>query len=149
MVTYTISATTITTAPPERIFAILDNFGHWPTWMPSLDRVRVELPAGLPGPGYRFRLQGLIVHADMEVVDFSPLARTTRFRISFPPFTGLNRCLVVPLSDGRYQIERTDSLDLPDLLADLLDATQRGRFEQLAREFLIALKRKVEEAPYG
>lgn len=120
MASYTISATTITTAPPERIFAVLDDFGRWPIWMPSLDRVKVELPAGPPGLGYRFRLRGLIVHADMEVVDFTPLARATSFRISFPPITGLNRCVVVPLEDGRYRIERVDSLDLYDLVAGCL-----------------------------
>lgn len=145
MVSYEISASAITTAPPERIFAVLDDFGRWPTWMPSFDRIRVELPAGrAPGPGYRFRLQATVVHADMEVLEFTPLARTTSFRISFPPLTGINRCRIVPLDDGRYRIERADSLDLPDLVAGLIDATQRQRFERLAGEFLTALKREVE-----
>jgi hypothetical protein len=144
MASYTIRATTITTAPPERVFAVLDDFQRWPAWMPSLERVKVELPGGPPGPGYRFRLQGLIVHADMEVLDYTAEARTTSFRISFPPLTGRNRCLVVPLDDGRYRIERVDSIDLYALVAGLLDATQRQRFERLAGEFLDALKREVE-----
>jgi hypothetical protein len=149
MASYTIHATTITTAPPERVFAVLDDFGHWPAWMPSLERIKVELPAGPPGPGYRFRLQGLIVHADMEVVDYTPLTRATSFRISFPPITGVNRCSVVPLDDGRYRIERSDSLDLYNLVAGLLDATQRQRFERLAGEFLTALRREVEGEARG
>lgn len=147
MVNYEISASTITTAPPERIFAVLDDFSGWPTWMPAFERVRVELPApGPPGPGYRFRLRGGVVHADMEVVDFGPLSRATTFQISFPPFTGVNRCQVVPLADGRFRINRVDSLQLPAMVAGLLDATQRERFAGLAGDFLRALKRTVEAA---
>ncbi|MFV9505546.1 MAG: SRPBCC family protein [Oscillochloridaceae bacterium umkhey_bin13] len=145
MVSFEISASTLTTAPPERIFTVLDDFGRWPTWMPSFERVRVELPPGQePGPGYRFRLQATIIHADMEVVDFTPLSRATHFRISFPPFTGINRCQVVPLADGQYRIERVDSLDLPDLVVGLIGPAQRQRFVRLANEFLVALKREVE-----
>lgn len=145
MISYEISATAITTAAPERVFAVLDDFAHWPAWMPSMENIRVELPEGRrPGVGYRFRLRGLIAHGDMEVVDFTPLSRATIFRVSFPPFTGVNRCRVVPLSDGRNRIERVDSLDLPELIAGLIDATQRRRFERLAGEFLDALKHEVE-----
>ncbi len=150
MISYEITATTVTTAPPERIFAVLDDFGHWPAWMPAMEQIKVELPAGKrPGVGYRFRLRGAIVHGDMEVVDFSPTTRATTFRISFPPFTGVNRCRVAPLGDGRYRIERVDSLDLPDFVAGLIDATQRHRFERLAGEFLEALKREVEGRPHA
>lgn len=147
MISYEIAASTVTIATPERIFAVLDDFAHWPAWMPSLENIKVELPADrLPGPGYRFRLRGRIVHADMEVIDFTPLSRATTFRISFPPFTGTNRCEVVPLDDGRCRIERVDSLDLPELVATLIDATQRERFVRLADEFLVALKGAVEGA---
>lgn len=145
MISYEICASAVTTAPPERIFAVLDDYGRWPTWMPSFERVRVELPAaGAPGPGFRFRLRAGLVHTDLEVLDYAPLARSTRFQMSFPPLTGINRCLVVPLADGRYRIERVDSFDLPELLVGLIDATQRERFARLASEFLQALKRTVE-----
>lgn len=145
MISYEITAATVTTAPPERVFAVLDDFAGWPTWMPSLESIRVELPPDArPGPGYRFRLRGRIVYADMEVLDYTPLSRATAFRISFPPFTGTNSCRVVPLDDGRYRIERVDSLDLPEIVAALIDATQRARFARLADEFLVALKGAVE-----
>jgi hypothetical protein len=145
MISYEIAASAVTTAPPERIFAVLDDFARWPTWMPAFEHIRVELPEARPlGPGYRFRLRSGIVHTDMEVVDFSPLARATSFRISFPPLTGVNRCRVVPLDDGRFRIERVDSLDLPELLASVIDATQRERFARLAGEFIQALTRAVE-----
>lgn len=144
MISYEIEATAITTAPPERIFAVLDDFARWPEWMPSFERVKVELPPDDLGLGYRFRLRGAIVHADMRVVDFTPLSRATAFQISFPPLTGVNRCRVAPLADGRFRIERTDSLDLPELVAGVINATQRERFARLAGEFLEALKRTVE-----
>jgi len=145
MVRYEISAATITTAPPERVFAVLDDFGRWPAWMPAFERIRVELPEdGRPRLGYRFRLHSGLIRTDMEVVDFSPHSRGTSFRISFPPLTGMNRCVVTPLDDGRFRLERVDSLDLPELVAGFLDGPRRDRFAALAAEFLSALKATVE-----
>lgn len=150
MVSYEISATAITTASPERVFSILDDFSRWPAWMPSLQNVRVELPAGTrPGPGFRFRLRGRLVYGDLEVIDYTRMTRATSYRISFPPFTGVNRCRLVPLGDGRHRIERTDSIDLPAFVAGMLGPPQRKRFEHLACEFLYALKREVEGSPHG
>jgi hypothetical protein len=80
----------------------------------------------------------------MEVVDFGPLSRATKFRISFPPFTGMNRCLVRPLANGRYRIERVDSLDLPEFLAGLISTAQRAKFDRLAQDFLVALTAAAE-----
>jgi hypothetical protein len=145
MISYEITATATTKAPPERIFAVLDDFGRWPIWMPAFNYITVELPpTGRPDVGYRFRLRSGPVHTDMEVVDYGPLSRATKFHISFPPFTGMNRCLVRPLGDGSYQIERVDSLDLPEFVAGLINDRQRARFNHLAQEFLDALKAVVE-----
>lgn len=145
MISYEIAAAATTTAPPERIFAVLDDFGRWPDWMPAFDHLTVELPANaVLGPGYSFRIRSGLVHTDMRVIDYSPLARATAFRVSFPPLSGTNRCRVVPLDDGRFRIERVDSLDLPAWVASLIDTTQRERFVRLAGEFLQALKRTVE-----
>jgi hypothetical protein len=145
VISYEICASAETHAPPERIFAVLDDFGRWPDWMPSFERIRVELPpAATPALGYRFRLRSGVVHTDMEVIDFTPLSRATAFKISFPPLSGVNRCQVVPLSGGRSRLERVDVLHLPDLVAHIIDTTQRQRFERLAGEFLRALKRTVE-----
>jgi hypothetical protein len=150
MISYEISASTTTRAPPERVFAVLDDFGRWPEWMPAFDRIQVELPADRrPQLGYRFRLRSGPVHTDMEVVGFGPLVRATRFRISFPPLSGMNRCAIVPLPGGGCRIDRVDSLDLPELVAGLLDATQRARFERLAQEFLQALRRVVESEEHA
>lgn len=149
MISYEIRAATVTSASPERILSVLDDFSRWPTWMPALERVRVELPEHqAPGPGYRFRLRGRIIYADLEVIDFSRLARATRFTISFPPFSGVNRCLIRPLSHQRSKIERIDTLQLPKAVVQLVDSTQRARFERLAAEFLKALKSAVEQYPY-
>jgi hypothetical protein len=145
VISYEIAAAATTTAPPERIFAVLDDFGRWPDWMPAFEHLKVELPRDATlGPGYSFRIRSGLVHTEMRVIDYSPLARATAFRVSFPPLTGTNRCRVVPLGDGQYRIERVDSVDLPELLANLIDASQRERFARLADEFLQALKRTVE-----
>lgn len=145
MVSYEIAASTVTTATPERVFEVLDDFAGWPRWMPAFESIKVELPpATALGPGYRFKLRSGVVQTEMEVVEYSRHARSTRFRISFPPVTGMNRCRVQPLDDGRFRIERVDSLDLPKFVAELLDATQRERFARLAGEFVLALKHTVE-----
>jgi hypothetical protein len=145
MINYEISAAAVTTATPERIFAVLDDFDRWPDWMPAFKQLKVELPPDSAlGPGYRFHLRSGLVRTEMEVLDYGPLTRTTSFRVSFPPLSGTNSCRIVPLVDGRYRIERVDSLALPELLVNLIDATQRERFARLAGEFLQSLKRTVE-----
>lgn len=146
MTMFQIAASTVTIATPEQVWAVLDDFGGWPRWMPALEHITVEVPpAQIPRLGYRFKLRSGIVHTDMEVVEFAPLARATSFRISFPPIKGTNSCRMVPLDDGHHRIERVDALDLPEALVGLLMATQRERFERLATEFVVALKRAVEE----
>lgn len=145
MATYEITAKTTITARPDDVWAVLDNFSGWPTWMPALQNVRVELLSpGPPRMGYRFRLQSKLIAADLEVTGYSHLERKTRFRLNFPPISGANCCLLIPLDEGRYQLERKDLLDLPGPVASFLDATQRQRFEHLAAEFLATLRSTVE-----
>lgn len=146
MAIYEIAANTTTTATPNQVWAVLDDFSGWPTWMPSMQNLRVELlSAGPPGPGYRFRLRGVIAYADLEVMTYTSLERVTRFRVNIPPLTGANRCLITPLGDGLYRLDRVDHLNLFGPLINLLNATQRNRFEELALEFLEALKQAVEQ----
>lgn len=144
---YEISAITTITAPPEKVWAVLDDFNGWPGWMPSMQNLRVELLSpGLPRPGYRFRLRGKLAYADLEVTTYESLERATHFRLNLPPLSGANRCRLTPLGDGRYRLERLDYLSLPGPVASFLDATQRSRFERLAAEFLHSLKRAVERS---
>lgn len=146
MAIYEISASTTIAAEPEHVWAVLDDFSGWPAWMPSMKNLRVDLlTPGQPAPGFRFRLRGVLAYADLEVTGYTLLERATSFRLNFPPLTGANRCLLTPLGDGRYQIDRVDQLHLPGPLVSFLDATQRDRFTQLANEFLSALKQAVEQ----
>lgn len=148
MISYQISATTITTASPEQVFAVLDDFGHWPDWMPSFENIQVELPAeGSPQLGYRFELRSGLIRTHMQVIEHTPLSRGTQFRISFPPLTGTNCFRMAPLEDGRYRLERVDSLDLPEFVVNLIDSARRERFTLLAADFLRALKTVVERPP--
>jgi hypothetical protein len=145
MAQYRIEASTITHAPPEAVWAVLDDFAGWPRWMPAMDQLQVELPPGQrPGPGYRLRLRGGLVSAELQITEYSAFRRATRFRISFPPFTGTNSCQITAIEDGRYRIDRIDAIDMPEALVGLLQVTQRERFEGLAAEFLRSLTDTVE-----
>lgn len=146
MAVYEIAAVTTIAVPPEYVWTVLDDFASWPDWMPGMDKVTVELlSAGLPQKGYKFRVRGGVVHADLTVTSYEALERVTSFRVSFPPITGDNRCSLIPLGDGRYRMERIDHIHLPGKFIDFLNATQRKRFEKLAAEFLTALKRTAEQ----
>jgi hypothetical protein len=145
MAIYEIAASTTTIAPPACVWAVLDDFRGWPAWMPSMNGLNVDLlTAGAPRAGYQFRIGGRVVHADLEVTACSELERATSFRLSFPPLSGDNLCRIVPLAGERYRLERVDHLHLPKAFIHFLDGTRRQHFEELAREFLLALKRTSE-----
>lgn len=146
MAVYEIAAKTRIAATPEDVWAVLDDFGGWPAWMPSMQHVRVELLSiGQPRLGYQFRVRGKLVYADLEVTSYTPLERGTHFRLNFPPLRGDNRCLLTSLEDGGYLMERRDHLYLPSQFISFLNATQRARFEKLAAEFIRALKETAEQ----
>ncbi|NJP07263.1 MAG: hypothetical protein HC837_17410 [Chloroflexaceae bacterium] len=143
---YEIKATTTVAATPEQVWAVLDDFGNWPAWMPSMQGLRIDLlSSGEPRMGYRFRLRGKVTAAELEVTGFDRYERSTRFRLNLPPLSGENHCRLIPLEDGHYRIERFDRLKLPGPVIKFLDATQRARFEKLAAEFVLTLKRTTEE----
>ncbi len=143
---YEINASTTTSVTPEYIWAVLDDFSGWPTWMPSMQNLHIEhLSEGPPTVGYRFRLCGRLARAELEVTGYGPLERSTRFKLNLPPLTGENHCLLKPLDNGRYRIIRSDRISLPGAVVSFLDKTQRERFERLAAEFLLALKHASEE----
>ncbi len=146
MAKYEITAITIIQAEPADVWAVLDNFRNWPDWMPAMQNLQVELlTPGQIKPGYRFRLRNKLVHADLEVTTCTRLERATRFRLNLPPLTGANQCVLTPLEHGGYRLERKDWINLPGPIATFLNATQRQRLEQLAADFLLSLKRTVEQ----
>lgn len=138
---------------PQYVWAVLDDVQGWPTWMPAMQNLQVDiLTAGPPRRGYQFRMQGKVVRADLEVIGFGPLERTTKFRIHLPPLVlrGTNRCLLIPVSRGVYRLDRVDHLQLPGPVVKFLDSTQRMRFEKLASDFLLSLKETVlQRATYA
>ena len=145
MAVYEISATTTVAASPEQVWAVLDDFSGWTDWMPAMNNLHVDhLTAGPPRRGYRFRLRGRIARAELEVTSYQPMERATRFRLNVPPLTGDNRCRLEPLGNGKYRIVRSDRLNLPGPVVKFLDSTQRERFERLAVEFVLALKKATE-----
>ncbi len=144
---YEIAASTTIGVPPQTVWGVLDDIAGWREWMPSLHQVAVEpLTEGVPRAGYQFRLRGKVVFANMEVIQFTPHERTTRFQMNVPPLRGTNRCVLIPLHGGHYRLKRVDSIILPGPVARFLDRTQRERFENQAEEFLRSLKRAVLRA---
>jgi uncharacterized protein YndB with AHSA1/START domain len=143
---YEIKATTVITASPDHVWAVLDNIHGWRSWMPSTKNIHIDLMTpGSPRLGYRFRLRGKITYAVMEIIEFHQLERSTKFQLNIPPLNGTNRCVLVPLGDGRHRLERVDQIHLPGPVVRFLDSTQRERFEKLAAEFLLSLKRAVDQ----
>ncbi len=146
MAKYEITAVTTIQAEPADVWAVLDNFSGWPDWMPEMQNLRVELlTPGQLEPGYRFRLRSKLAYADLEVTTCTRLERATRFRLNLPPLTGANQCVLTPLEQGGYRLERKDWINLPGPIARFLNATQRQRLEQLAANFLLSLKHTVEQ----
>lgn len=144
MAIYEIAATTILDVSPENVWAVLDDVQGWRTWMPSTKNLHIDvLTPGPPRHGYQFQLRGKVARATMEVVGFDRLERTTRFQLNVPPLHGTNRCVLIPLGDGRYQLKRIDQLILPGPVIKFLDSTQRKRFENLAAEFLRTFKQAI------
>ncbi len=145
MAVYEITASTIITAPPEQVWAVLDDVHGWKTWMPSTKNVQIDiLTPGPPRMGYKFRLGGKVAYAIMEITTFNPLERTTTFQLNVPPLKGTNSCVLLPLTNGRYRLKRVDRLEMPGSVMKVLDSTQRTRFEKLAAEFLQSFKRTIE-----
>lgn len=145
MGTYEIFAATTIHATPAQVWGVLDDFAGWTGWMPAMDNITVELLSdGPPRAGYMFRLRGRLAHAELEVTDYTPLRRATRFAVHvplLPPMEGDNSCELLPQNDGSYRMERLDHIHLNNrYVMEFLDATQRQRFERLAVEFILALK---------
>lgn len=142
---YEINAMTTIAVPPQQVWDVLDDFSGWPHWMPLMQSMRVEhMTEGPPRMGYRFRLRGTITFAELQVIGYAPNERATRFRLNLPPLTGENRCIITPIENGHYRILRSDRLHVPGPVALFLNSTQRDRFEKMAIEFVVSLKKATE-----
>ena len=80
------SRTRVIGAPPERVFAIVTDFGRYPEWNSAVERVAVT---GEPGPGQRISLSGSFGEIPSVVEVFEPPTRlVTRIAGSEMAFGG-------------------------------------------------------------
>jgi hypothetical protein len=143
---YEINASTIIAASPEDVWRVLDDIPGWKSWMPETQNLRIDmLTPGPPRLGYRFRIRGKVVYANMEVTRFNRLERQIQFRLNLPPVGGTIRCLIIPHSKGICQLRREDRMFLPGPLIKFLDKTQRERFERIAHDFMHTIKDAIQQ----
>jgi hypothetical protein len=131
-------------APPERVWAVLADFGAYPDWNPFIRSIE-----GRPDAGSRLKVR--IEPPGARAMTFRPTvraaepARELRWlgRFLVPGLVdGEHRLVIEPLPDGRskfVQSERFSGL-LSGVLTRTLAATERG-FNQMNE----ALKERAEE----
>ncbi len=143
---YEIAACTTVEASPEEVWAVLDDIRGWPEWMPETQNLRIDtITPGVPRLGYRFRVSGRVVYANMEVVGFSPVERSIKFRLNMPPLGGAICCRLVRLDRKTCRLERVDRLFLPGPVVKFLNKTQRARFERIAGDFMVGIRSAIQQ----
>ena len=133
-------------APPERVWAVVTDFGAYPAWNPFIRRISGELREGA-------RLEVRIEPPGARAMTFKPTVRSVEAngelrwlgRLLLPGvFDGEHSLRIEPLDGGRsrfVQSERFSGL-LVGLVKGTLAKTEGG-FEQMNT----ALKARAEQAP--
>ena len=116
-----ISASAVSTAPPERVFAVLADHERWPEWFPSVRKVEVIGAAEGVGARRRVTIPGSVVEEEFIVWEpgarwaFTAVAAKPRFVKSL-----VEDCRLEPLPSGGTSIRYTMYIDPPALLKPLL-----------------------------
>lgn len=132
-------------APPEKVWAVLTDFGSYPEWNPFVVQASGELKVGE-------RLNVTLQVPDMKPVSFKPRlldvepGRLIRWKgVTWLPglFDGRHTLSVEPLPDGRSRFRTHEDVTgiLLPFLGNVMRRTQRG-FEALAA----AVKKRAETA---
>jgi uncharacterized protein YndB with AHSA1/START domain len=94
-------------APPERVFALVEDFHQWPTWSPweRLDPGMQRTHSGAPkgkGAVYAWRGNDQVGRGRMEILDASAPSRVTIQLEFFEPWEARNTAefIVVPSTGG-------------------------------------------------
>ena len=92
--TFRVERSTTIAAPPEKVHALINDFGQWPSWSPyekkdpAMKRIRSGPPAG-EGAVYAWEGNGEIGKGRMEIIEATPTS--IRIRLDFAePFEAHN-----------------------------------------------------------
>jgi uncharacterized protein YndB with AHSA1/START domain len=107
-----IEARANSTAPPDKVFAVLADHERWPEWFPSVRKVTVLGPGAGVGARRRVTIPGSRV--DEEFIMWTPGERWSFTAYDARPrFTRslVEDCILTPLPDGGTAISYTMYLD--------------------------------------
>ena len=121
-----ISASAASTAPPERVFAVLADHERWPEWFPSVSKVEVIGAAEGVGARRRVTIPGSVVEEEFIVWEpgvrwsFTGTAARPKLTRSL-----VEDCRLEALGSGGTRITYTMYLDPPPLLKPLVRLATR------------------------
>ena len=103
--TFRVQRTKRIQAPPETVFALINDFRSWAVWSPyeKLDPTMTRTHSGSPngkGAVYRWAGKGKAGEGRMEITDISPPSRVTIKLDFLKPFEGHNIAEFTLESDG-------------------------------------------------
>ena len=126
-------------APPERVFALVDNLEEWPQWIPSIKRIE-KVSEGPLSEGSQIRVtakSGITVTLLMTITEF------------IPGRSGVMQGKVLGTRMTRYYsfepTERGTKLTAGGEVSGLLAFLVRRGGQRLSQEIVQAAKKKIEE----
>jgi carbon monoxide dehydrogenase subunit G len=132
------SSSVVVKAPPEKVFALVDDLESWPQWIPSIKRIEKITPGPLK-EGSRIRVtarSGITVDLPMTVTEFVPGQR------------GVLEGGVLGVRMTRYYnfepVEEGTRLTAGGEVSGLLAFLVRRGGQRLSDEIVRAAKRKIE-----
>ena len=132
------SASVVISAPPERIFALVDNIEDWHQWIPSIKKIE-KLSEGPLQTGSQIRItakSGITVKFLMTVIEFIPGQR------------GVLQGNVLGVKMTRYynfeSVDEGTKLTAGGEVSGLLAFLVRRGGQRLSAEIVQAAKKKIE-----
>jgi len=132
------SSSIVINAPPEKVFALVDNLEDWPQWIPSIEKIE-KVSEGPLKEGSRIRVtakSGVTVKLLMTITEFIPGQR------------GVMQGKVLGTRMTRYytfeRIEQGTKLTAGGEVKGPLAFLVRRGGQRLSEEIVQAAKRKIE-----
>jgi carbon monoxide dehydrogenase subunit G len=132
------SSSAVINAPPEKVFALVDNLEDWPQWIPSIEKIE-KVSEGPLKEGSRIRVtarSGVTVKLLMTLTEFVPGKR------------GVLEGRVLGTRMVRYYnfeaVEQGTKLTAGGEVNGLLAFLVRRGGQKLSEEIVQAAKRKIE-----